>query len=46
MFEQMKIGCAREGCFGKLDNESIARGLLPSLLEGIRRHNALMLCAV
>lgn len=29
-----------EGSFGKLDNKSIAKGLLPSLLEPFGRFNA------
>ena len=32
-FKQMMIYCAREGSFGRLDNKTIAKGLLPSLLE-------------
>ena len=37
MFEQMMIDCSREGSFAKLDNESMAMGLLPSLLEVSRQ---------
>ena len=42
MFEQMTVDCAQEGSFGKLklDNESTAESLSPSLLEDLGRSNA------
>lgn len=39
-FKQMMIDGAREGSFGKLDNKTIAKGFLPSLLENLGSHNA------
>ena len=39
-FKQMMIDGAREGSFGKVDNKTIAKGLLPSLLENLGSHNA------
>ncbi len=49
MFEQMMIDCAKEGSFGKLDNESIAMDLLTTLLEALGTYNAVKVrarCAI
>lgn len=43
MFEQMMVGCAREGSLGKLDN---AKDLVPCLLEAFGRYKTAKVRAV
>lgn len=40
MFEQTTSECAKEGSFKKPGNTSMARSLLPSLLEAFGRYSA------